>query len=189
VADPSTGTLTVEYASNDAGSSIPLGNFTATYSIAVNGRGNFLPPTGGEFDYYMIGPNKAFLISDDFNVMTGMLEPQTIPPGGFTNASIAGDYFLGTIDRASPSIIDAAGVDSFDGVGNLTTMEDASEVGGNFSDLANTGTYNVTSSSAGRGTVTITGGNNGIVFYAVSPTKFYNFVLDVPDRIAENEQQ
>jgi len=189
VADPSTGTLTVEYASNDAGSSIPLGNFTATYSIAVNGRGNFLPSTGGEFDYYMIGPNKAFLVSDDFNVMTGMLEPQTIPPGGFTNASIAGDYFLGTIDRASPSVIDAAGVDSFDGVGNLTTMEDASEVGGNFSDLANTGTYNITSSATGRGTVTITGGNNGIVFYAVSPTKFYNFVLDVPDRIAENEQQ
>ena len=189
VADPDTATLTAEYASNDGGSSIPLGNFTATYSIAVNGRGNFIPSTGAEFHYFMVGPNKAFLVSDDQNVMTGMVEPQTIPAGGFTSSSIQGDFFLGTIDRASPSVIDTTGVDSFDGAGNLTTTEDASEVGGNYSDLANTGTYNITSSSTGRGTVTITGGNNGIVFYAVSPSKFYDFVLDTPDRIAENEQQ
>ena len=189
VADPNTAMLTAEYASNDAGSSIPLGNFTATYSIAVNGCGNLIPSAGPAFVYYMVGPNKAFLLSDDANVMNGMVEPQTIPTGGFTNSSLSGDFFLGTIDRASPSVIDTTGVDSFDGAGNLTAMEDASEVGGNFSDLANTGTYNFTSSSTGRGTVTITGGNNGIVFYAVSPSKFYNFVLDTPDRIAENEQQ
>jgi hypothetical protein len=188
VADPNSATLTAEYASNDAGSSIPLGNFTATYSIAVNGRGNLIPSAGPAFVYYMVGPNKAFLLSDDANVMNGMVEPQTIPTGGFTNASLAGDFYLGTIDRASTSVIDASGVDNFDGNGNWTSMEDASEVSGNYSDIAGAGTYGITSSSTGRGTVTVPGGND-IVFYAVSPTKFYNFVLYVPDRIAENEQQ
>jgi hypothetical protein len=42
--------------------------------------------------------------------------------------------------------------------------------------------------ATGRGTITVPGGN-GIVFYAVSPGKFYNFVLDTPDRIAVSEQQ
>ncbi len=188
VANPSTGILTAEYASNDSGSSLPLGNFTATYSIAVNGRGNFLPSTGGEFVYYMVEPNKAFLLSDDANVMTGMVEPQSVPPGGFTNSSVQGDYFLGTIDRASPPTIDTSGVENLDGGKTWTSMEDASLPVGNYSDQTATATYNITSPTTGRGTLTVQGGND-IVFYAVSPTKFYNFVLYVPDRIAESEQQ
>lgn len=36
-------------------------------------------------------------------------KPQAIPSGGFTNASMLGDYFLGTIDRASAQVIDASG--------------------------------------------------------------------------------
>jgi uncharacterized protein YjdB len=188
VADPSTATLTAEYAGNDSGSSIPLGNFTATYSIAVNGRGNFIPSTGSGFVYYMVGPNKAFIVSDDANVMTGMVEPQTIPAGGFTSSSMQGDYFLGTIDRASTPVIDASGVENLDGATAWTSMEDASLPGGNLSDESATGTYSITSSTTGRGMLSVPGGND-IVFYAVSPTKFYNFVLYVPDRIAANEQQ
>ncbi len=182
------GTLTAEYAGNDCGDSNPLGNFTATYSIAVNGRAN-LDPSGGVpyFYYYMVGPNKAFLVSDDVNVTTGMFEPQTIPTGGFTNASMVGDYFLGTIDRASAQVIDASGVENMDGVSTWTSMEDASLPSGNYSDLSATGSYDI-SASTGRGTITVPGGN-GVVFYAVSPGKFYNFVLDTPDRIAESEQQ
>jgi hypothetical protein len=188
VADPNTATLTAEYASNDAGSTIPLGNFTATYSIAVNGRGNLIPSAGPAFVYYMIGPNKAFLLSDDANVMNGMVEPQTIPTGGFTNASLSGDFFLGTIDRASPPVIDASGVESLDGATAWISMEDASLPGSNLSDQSAIGTYGITSSTTGRGMMSVPGGND-IVFYAVSPTKFYNFVMYVPDRIATNEQQ
>jgi hypothetical protein len=64
----------------------------------------------------MVGPNKAFLVSDNLHVMTGLVEPQTIPSGGFMNASVLGDYFLGTIDRASAQVIDASGVENLDGV-------------------------------------------------------------------------
>jgi len=190
VADPSTATLTVEYASNDSGTSVPLGNFTAIYSIAINGRANLIPSLGSvpEFLYYMVGPNKAFLISDDQNVMVGMVEPQNAPAGGFTNASMMGDYFLGTIDRASSQVIDASGVEYLDGVNTWSSMEDASLPSGNYADQAGSAPYNITNPTTGRGTFTVTGGNN-IVFYAVAPGKFYNFVLDTPDRIAESEQQ
>ncbi|MBZ5615669.1 MAG: Ig-like domain-containing protein [Acidobacteriia bacterium] len=190
VANPNSATLTAEYAGNDSGNSIPLGNFTATYSIAVNGRANLIPSSGGVpgFYYYLVGPNKAFLVSDDQNVMTGMVEPQTIPTGGLTNTSILGDYFLGTIDRASSQVIDASGVENLDGVNTWTSMEDASLPGGNYGDLGAAGTYSMTNPATGRGTITVPGGN-GIVFYAVSPGKFYNFVLDMPDRIAVSEQQ
>ena len=118
--------------------------------------------------------------------MTGIVEPQTIPSGGFTNASVTGDFFLGTIDRASPSVIDASGVENFDGVGTWTSMEDASEPGGNFADLAGTETYMITSPQTGRGTFSL-GGSPNIVFYAVSPSKLYNFVLYASDRIAASE--
>jgi hypothetical protein len=135
-----------------------------------------------------VGPNQAFMVSDDVNVMTGMFEPQTFPAGGFTNAAMLGDYFLGTIDRASTPVIDASGVVNLDGASTWTSMEDASLPSGNYGDQAVSGSYNITSSTTGRGTITVLGGN-GIVFYAVSPAKFYNFVLNVPDRIAVNEQQ
>jgi len=186
------GTLTAEYANNDCGGSVPLANFTATYSIAINGRANLIPSTPGvpAFYYYMVGPNKAFMVSDDVNVMTGMFEPQTIPAGGFTNTAMLGDYFLGTIDRASVYVIDASGVENLDGGSTWASMEDASfpAAGGNYSDQAASGAYNFTNPATGRGTITVPGGN-GIVFYAVSPAKFYNFVLDTPDRIAVSEQQ
>jgi hypothetical protein len=189
VANPTSGTLTAEFAGNDSGASIPLGNFTATYSIAVNGRCNVIPSTLlPGFYCYLVGPNKAFLVSGDQNVMTGMVEPQTIPTGGFTNTSILGDYFLGTIDRASAQVIDASGVENLDGVNTWTSMEDASLPSGNYGDLGAAGTYSMTNPATGRGTITVPGGN-GIVFYAVSPGKFYNFVLDTPDRIAVSEQQ
>ncbi len=197
VATPNTttgsGTLAAEYASNACGNSTPLANFTATYSIDVSGRTNLMATSGAvsPFYYYMVGPNKAFLVSSDPYVMTGMFEPQTIPNGGFTNASMLADYFLGTIDHASPFVIAASGVENFDGANTWTSMEDASDPqGGNYGDLAGTGSYNITNSDTGRGTIIVPGAeSNSIVFYAVAPGKFYNFVLNYPDRIAESEQQ
>ncbi len=185
------GTVSAEYASNDCGSTLPLGNFTGLFSIAINGRANLISNTGGipSFYYYMIGPNKAFLVSDDAYVMTGMFEPQTIPQSGFTNASIAGDYFLGTIDRQSAQVIDASGVANFDGVSTWTSMEDgAFPEDYNVADVAGTEAYTITSPQTGRGTFTYAG-SEVIVFYAVSPSKIYNFVLYTPDRIAQSEQQ
>ncbi len=187
VANPGAGTLAGEYAGNDAGSTIPLGNFTASYTIAANGRGSIDSSLGTDF-FYMVAPNQAFLLSNDTNVMTGMVEPQTIPSGGLTSSAMQGDYFLGTIDRASPPVIDASGVENLDGATAWISMEDASLPGSNLSDQSATGTYSITSSTTGRGMLSVPGGND-IVFYAVSPTKFYNFVMYVPDRIATNEQQ
>jgi hypothetical protein len=189
MANPGAGGVTAEYTSNDCGASNPLATFTATYSIAANGRGSLISSGGvPNFYYYMVGANKAFMVSDNLQVMTGIIEPQTIPAGGFTNASMLGDYFLGTIDRASSQVIDAAGVEYLDGVNTWASMEDASLPGGNYGDLAATGIYSITNPATGRGTITVPGGN-GIVFYAVAPGKFYNFVLNIPDRIAESEQQ
>ncbi len=187
VANSGTGTLAAEYAGNDAGSTIPQGSFSASYSIATNGRGSLVSSLGTDY-FYMVAPNQAFLVSSDANVMTGTFEPQLILAGGFTNASVAGDYFLGTVDRASPSVIDASGVANFDGSDTWTSMEDASLPSGNYSDQARTASYSVTSSTTGKILITVPGGNE-IVFYAVSPTKLYNFVLYTPDRIAESEQQ
>jgi hypothetical protein len=102
-----------------------LANFAATYSIAVNGRANFLPSTGGE---------------------------------------------------------------NLDEVNTWTSIEDASLPSGNYSDLSYTAPYNITSPTTVSGTLTVSGGND-IVFYAVSPAKFYGIVLNVPDRITVSEQQ
>jgi hypothetical protein len=189
VATPNNTTLAAEYAGNDGGSTVAQANFTATYSVAANGRTSITNSSGlPSFFGYMVAPNKAFLVSNDANVMTGMTEPQTIPAGGFTNASIAGDFFLGTIDRASPPVIDASGVENFDGVNTWTSMEDASLPSGNFGDQAGTEPYTFTSAQTGRGTFSSSGSPN-IVFYAVSPSKLYNFVMYAADRIAVSELQ
>jgi hypothetical protein len=189
VATPNNTTLAAEYAGNDGGSTIAQANFTATYSLAANGRATITNSPGlPSFFGYMMAPNKAFLVSNDANVMTGMTEAQTIPAEGFTNASIAGDFFLGTIDRASPPVIDASGVENFDGVNTWTSMEDSSLLSGNYGDIAGTEPYAFTSLQTGRGVFTSSGSPN-IVFYAVSPSKLYNFVLYNPDRIAVSELQ
>jgi hypothetical protein len=77
-------------------------------------------------------------------------KPQAIPSGGFTNASVLGDYFLGTIDRASARVIDASGVENLDGVNTWTSMEDASLPSGNCGDVSGTAPYNITSSGSSR---------------------------------------
>ena len=79
-------------------------------------------------------------------------------------------------------------MENLDGATAWVSMEDASLPGSNLSDQSAIGTYSITSSTTGRGMLSVPGGND-IVFYAVSPTKFYNFVMYVPDRIATNEQQ
>lgn len=153
VATPSNTTLAAEYSRDDGGSTIFQNNFTSAYSVVSNGRVNITSPSGlPSFFGYMTAANKAFLVSNDASVMTGMAEPQTIPTGGFTNATIAGDFFLGTIERASRSVIDASGVANFDGVGTWTSIEDASLPSGNYSDQVGSLPYTITSAQTGRGT-------------------------------------
>jgi hypothetical protein len=178
VSDGSSNLSLGEFARNWAGTPAPVQNFDATYSIANNGRGTFQSTTFGEFVFYMIEPNKAFLLQYS-GAGTGLIENQTLPTGGLTNANITDRYFTGTV---GPALYDAgsfATATTFDGAGAFTQTRDRSWVGGDLTDDPVDGTYNVTSSTNGRATFATTSpGVSNMIFYAVSDSKFYVINVD-----------
>lgn len=74
-----------------------------SYAVEANGR---VTTAGGSVEsgvpgapiFYLVDANKGFLVSTDASVSTGMFEPQT--GGPFSNASLSGNYFLGTVSPA-----------------------------------------------------------------------------------------
>jgi hypothetical protein len=142
---------------------------TGTYTVDSNGLG------GGSINevkgpglsvFYLVSPDRGFILSGNDSLEFGTFEPQT--GGPFTNASLSGSYALGTIPLlSSPRTSLASGVLSADGVGNLsgtlTTKTGTETFMGNYSVAAN-----------GRTMLSITptsGSPSNLVFYLVSASK------------------
>lgn len=75
---------------------------TLTYSVRANGRvtteGSLASGVLQGVIFYLVGTNEAFVMSTDSSAAAGFFEPQT--GGPFSNASLSGNYMLGTIAPA-----------------------------------------------------------------------------------------
>jgi len=83
-----------------------------TFAASANGMGTLTIGSGGSakaFSVAMIGTNSGFIIegtqaSPGTNVMSGLLEPQTAPGGGWTNSAASGLYIEANV---FPSVTNA----------------------------------------------------------------------------------
>jgi uncharacterized repeat protein (TIGR01451 family) len=138
---------------------------TTTYSVTSTGRTTF---TGGTSNpiLYLVDLNRGFLVGTDVDASTGSLEPQV--GGPFSNATVSGNIFLGSLTPNALSVGPFIGEGSTDGAGNFVATEDGvTPTLALFSDAVATDTFVV--SPNGRA---VTG--SGGVFYLVSPGKSFS---------------
>lgn len=75
--------------------------------------------------FYLVDNNKGFLMSTDGAVTTGLFEAQTGAP--FSNASLSGNYFFGSVPPGTPAPAMVSGVGTSTGDGTLNLTGDQSE--------------------------------------------------------------
>lgn len=101
-----------------------------SYSASANGRvttsgASVALGVPGAPIFYLVDNNKGFLMSTDSSVSAGFLEPQT--GGPFSNASLSGNYFFGTVPPAMVDSAVASGVGTSTGDGTLNITLDKSD--------------------------------------------------------------
>jgi hypothetical protein len=147
---------------------------TADYTVATNGRISFANSVCTNSPYelclqqfvpYLTGPNTGFILGTGANIDFGKILPQVAPAGGFTNASLNGNYFGGSEQPTDPSAGEEVASVNFDGIGTLTGVSDQNSSNGPQSGSVGPATYTV--SPDGR--VLLSGGG---IIYIVSPTRF-----------------
>ena len=168
--------LSGEMAISDGGTPTPQANFTATYSIATNGRALFNSTTVGQVIFYLADQNTAFLLWPGGGV--GMFEPQTLPVGGLKTSDLAGRYLVAGTQVPVSSGAAFSGPVDIDGTGHWTSTVDVSSQLNPSVDLFNAGLVSVASATTGRVTMTVTvPATYNQVIYAATPDKL--LLLDV----------
>jgi uncharacterized repeat protein (TIGR01451 family) len=162
------GNFSIAFDENKSGTA-STGAVSGTYTVAPTGRavftvttGTFVSPTAV---LYLDGANQGFFAAEDNAASEGFMVP-----GGnnFNNASLSGNYFVGTLDPSEVQVSDLSGALSFDGIGTLHATTDESHSAGMLSgDELLTTPYNVALN--GRFTFTGDGGSGDtIVGYVAS---------------------
>ncbi|MDE3136723.1 MAG: hypothetical protein KGL59_09120, partial [Acidobacteriota bacterium] len=149
---------------NDAGKVQTLAG-SGTYSVTPDGRVKMeLPALGESFASYLIAQNQALLVGAGHSASLGALEPRV--PGVFNNASLSGDYVLGTVSAPTSASSLEWGVVSSIIPGKLDgTVGSVSSARGLVPLASFSDTFAI--SSDGRAPL----GNGGAVVYLVSPSK------------------
>jgi sugar lactone lactonase YvrE len=162
------GNFTLSASQNNSGT-FTTGSAVGTYTVASNGRGvlTITSSTVGGVDhssvFYLDGQNQGFLAGTGGSASEGFIEPGG---SGFTNATLSGNYFFGTVGPTNIQNGNNSGVASFDGVGTVQSASDASGPGGILlGDQVASQTYSV----ASNGQLTFTG--QGVVGYVASGCK------------------
>lgn len=166
------GTFTMSLVDNQGGTVQNFGSpISGTYTIDSYGR--VLMNVGPPFSpvLYLTGQNSGVMVGTLQGDPTfAVFEPQS---GGPFNASVLKGTFLeGTLAPAVDTAPDLSGSLSLDGVSAISGTEDVSSTSGNNSAQAVKGTYSITNSGQGSGTIALSNplnltGN----FLAVSPAK------------------
>jgi hypothetical protein len=144
-------------------------------SIDASGRGLLTLQVGlrsTDYTFNLVAPNKAFLMQATASeVGIGFMEAQAGP--GFSNASLSGNYVLGTASPATCGCTSVSGVAALNGSGGqFVGARDKSRAEGVSSRDSLTGTFNVTSDT-GRGTMTTTTpSTENSAMYIISSDKF-----------------
>ncbi len=168
------GTLSLTWDENYCRAPNSFTNAAGMYSVATNGRTS-ITIGGNILVAYLASLNQAFLFDFDSNVLSGFGEPQVV--GSFNNSALKGTYAGYATNPADFGVVVFSGEFSADGASptaNFTGTEDIGAPSGPVSGAAFKATYSVGSSSTnGRGTMTVTSGTGGnAVFYMISPSKF-----------------
>ena len=172
------GSLSVSMDVNDGGTISTQGG-SGSYSVdPTTGRMTLI----GVFSYppvfYLVGPNQAFLVgTSPGGVDFGVIEPQSTPPaGGFTNASLSGNYLGGSQYPVSANVDEEVDYVNANGTGTLSGTSDKNSSSGPSSG-AISWTYCTASSgstctadSSGRVLVT-QGGVQQAIIYIISPSE------------------
>jgi Putative Ig domain len=163
-------TFTTSSSSNSAGTVVvnPCDMATGTsgtYSVEASGRTTLTASGFANTIEYLTAPNQGFSLGTGINVQTGFFRPQA--PGPFTNASLTGQFFFGTVFPVLASSRLDSGVIVFDGAGNVSGTSDRNHGGTLTANSPISDTYSV--SSCGLVTVPATGTPTS-VFYIVSPS-------------------
>jgi uncharacterized repeat protein (TIGR01451 family) len=163
------GNFTLAFDQNRSGTST-TGTVGGTYVVPANGRAVFTITTGTftspVANLYLDGANQGFFAATDNAASLGLFEPGG---SGFTNATLSGNYFLGSLAPTEEQVSDESGVVSFDGVSTLQGTQDESNSGGVLiGDKTFSNSYNV----APNGRFTTTGQNGSTVGYVASACQF-----------------
>jgi hypothetical protein len=162
------GNFTLAFDQNRSGTST-TGTVGGTYVVPANGRAVFTITTGTftspVANLYLDGANQGFFAATDNAASLGLFEPGG---SGFTNATLSGNYFFGTLSPTEIQVGDSSGVASFNNATDtLASTTDDSDPGG----ILTAGT---TSSSpyaiAANGRLTFNGSGQGgqLVGYVAS---------------------
>jgi len=139
---------------------------TCTYSVASNGRTTFTGGGCGGGVLYLTDANTGFLLGGGSGVQIGQVEPQVVPSGGFTDASIAGTFYMGDGEVVHQAVNTGVGVVTLNSSGGLSGAADYTATSGQTADQALTGMITVNSD----GTFSTIGGAINAIF--ISSTKF-----------------
>jgi hypothetical protein len=150
------GTLSTTY-DKQFGSGITQNQtFTATYSVLASGRvtisGWYGDTTSALRIFYLLDKNKAFFLNRDEAAALGFVEPQSLPVGGFSNASFTGTFSAATTAPAVSPDPNACGLATLDGAGSFNQIADFSTESARFIDQTTSGAYSIAEN--GRGAVT-----------------------------------
>jgi hypothetical protein len=167
-----TGTLNLDFDENYCHAPRTVTGLSGAYGVASDGR-TTIALGGYALVAYLASANQAFLFVSDSNVLFGFGEPQAAGP--FTNGVVKGTYAGSATYPASFGVTVFSGEFTADGTsttGNVSGHEDVGAASGSVSGEAFNASFSVSSSSTGRGTMTVSSGTGGnTVFYVISPTK------------------
>ena len=158
------GGLTVSTDEN-LGGTMSANKYTATYSVASNGRTTLTGFSSNSIVFYLAG-SVAFTLDNDAGVTAGTVVPQFSSP--YSNSSINGSYQGATLQAVLPTVTVEDDSGAFDGAGNLALTYDTSGPGGPQQGLSATVTYSV--DSTGRAPLVVNGNTIGIAYVVNSAT-------------------
>ncbi|MGH9711792.1 MAG: InlB B-repeat-containing protein [Candidatus Acidiferrales bacterium] len=172
-------TVNLNFDSNEGGNVVVEGTQSAPYAIASNGRGTFnFTGNNKPVILYMVRQDHGVAMGTDATGSFGEIDLQH--GGPFSNATFAGNFFIGDREPASPSggsVISGVTTNS----GNtLSFTVDESHARGSLN-YANAGTFGISVASTGRVTFTSDPSkplaSSNEIGYQVSPSRA--FVGDV----------
>ncbi len=146
------------------------------YSVSSDSRTTFNFTSGAEIVCYLITTNQGYCINaipatgDNVNGAEVIyFEPQSVPAGGFTDASFSGEYLGGSLPQYVSGTLSQIDSNVSSGAATFSSTYSWSGPTGTTLNQSVSGTYNVTPAT---GAITVSvGGNPLYAGYLVSPNK------------------
>lgn len=144
-------------------------SFTATYSVAANGRGTLTSSALPTTIFYLTGTGKALLMEGPgSSVQSGTMEQQLAAP--YSTANLIGQFASGSSPPTRPVSLSVTGQNFYDGLGNVpSTLDIASPCALNAFAGSNA---TVAVSPTGRINVRDSGGVQHAAGYLVTPVRY-----------------